>query len=495
MNYKDKKKLIKFFENSSKKGLLVWYGDDEAAGKTFTSILIAQNMLFKQKNKIVYFLSYSDDRLKWIEKYCLKLNIGEFATINYANLDIKAEYDFKDSLVVIDEAKHFISNVNNSKKIFRYWAMMKNTNCKILASCDKEGLEKKEWVILQKLLDPSSIPDIHTGHKINKKLIKKIKYDAADVHENGILIRVPKDIIYYNKINKEEEYVAQDNIIKCQMSLFQFQNYYNVFMKEIQLVEKYKNVANPPQKFILAKKHIESRKISNVFYMPNDFIRADILAEEYEKKTLLDENENEYQVNVKGWIKKNELNIGIMSCKMVEFFINISKNYNGINIVYSSCVKKHGLTLIGTLCNIYKINYLNLVYVEESEIDEKMNDINSLDCPILVLLDPNTVDLLLAENKRFTQKLNIHIFETELQSNFYKNLLKICGDGGDRFSGASVVYRYQSTAPSGDGAPKEDTVRASKAVKCVDEILYEKNNNRSESEYKFKNLLKGGTIF
>jgi hypothetical protein len=136
-----------------------------------------------------------------------------------------------------------------------------------------------------------------------------------------------------------------------------------------------------------------------------------------------------------------------------------------------------------------------LVYVEESEIEEKMNDINSLDCPILVLLDPNTVDLLLAENKRFTQKLNIHIFETELQSNFYKNLLKICGGGGDRFSDASVVYRYQSTAPSGDGAPKGDTVGAAKAVKCVDEILYEKNNNRSESEYKFKNLLKGVTIF
>jgi hypothetical protein len=268
-------------------------------------------------------------------------------------------------------------------------------------------------------------------------------------------------------------------------------------MKEIQLVEKYKNVINPPQKFILAKKHIESRKISNVFYMPNDFIRADILAEEYEKKTLLDENENEYQVNVKGWIKKNELNIGIMSCKMVEFFINISKNYNGINIVYSSCVKKHGLTLIGTLCNIYKINYLNLVYVEESEIEEKMNDINSLDCPTLVLLDPNTVDLLLAENKRFTQKLNIHIFETELRSNFYKNLLEICGvGGGDRFgqrppsgSGASVVYRYQSTAPSSSKLPIHEN------FKCVDEILYEKNNNRSESEYKFKNLLKGETIF
>ena len=531
MNYKDKKKLIKIFENSSKKGLLVWYGDDGSVGKTFMSILISQNMIFKNKSKMVYFLSYSEERLRWIEKYCLKLNMGEHITpINYCNRDMKADYDFKDCLVVIDDAKHFISNVTKSKKIFRYWVHLKNTNCKILAMCDKEGFEKlDDWVILQKLLDPGSIPDINTGNKIDLQLIKKFKYERGDTP--GIQIEVPNDILYYGKLNKAAEggYEGSGNIfiIKCEMSLFQFQNYYNVYKKEMQLIEKYKAIVNPPQKFILARKHIESRKISNVFYLPNDFIRADIMAEEYETKTLLDENENEYQVRVKGWVRKNELNIGIMSCKMVEFFINISKNYRGINVVYSTCVKKHGLTLINTLCTIYKINCINLVYADEGEIEEQMNNLHRSDAPVLVLLDPNTVDLLINENQRFKNKLCIHIFETELKNNFYKKLLNVCGNYAN-----NIVYRYQSVAPaepigtlernkssaskygaepspretsfssfSGDhfsgarGYPNENTKDEGKGVKCVDEFLYERNSKRAEIEDRFLNFLKKKTIF
>ena len=74
-------KLIDYVENSNRKGLLL-YGN---FGKTYTAILIAKNMLDKEKINMIYFISNSEERINWIQDCCLKLNLLKYETLNYFN--------------------------------------------------------------------------------------------------------------------------------------------------------------------------------------------------------------------------------------------------------------------------------------------------------------------------------------------------------------------------------------------------------------------------
>jgi hypothetical protein len=126
---------------------------------------------------------------------------------------------------------------------------------------------------------------------------------------------------------------------------------------------------------------------------------------------------------------------------------------------------------------------------------------------MLVLLDPNTVDLMISTNKKIKNKFCIHLLETESKNTFYNKLLSVCGGL------AKNTYRYHSI-PSGGmqrsrlnsvalpaegdlfrgGAQPDPNTDTETYFKCVDEILYDRNIKKLEIEESFLNMLKKKTI-
>lgn len=472
-------KLIDYVENSNRKGLLL-YGN---FGKTYTAILIAKNMLDKEKINMIYFISNSEERINWIQDCCLKLNLLKYETLNYFNRDIRAEYNFNSSCVIIDESQDFIFNIKQNKKIFKFWIDIKNSDCKVLATCRSPLVENtKEWILLQKLLDPSSLPSITSGNTINKSILKKL----------NPLDNIRNIIYYYNDLRQTQRSVLHQpsgpegclasEIVRCKMSPFQFQIYHNMYMKELEVIDKYSKKREKPQKYYTAKNHIESRKLSNVCYFPKWENKADIPDDEYEVRTILDENDNECHVKIKGWIMKNddELTLGIISSKIIELFVNISKSAK-INIIYSSFVKKHGLTLINTLCNRYNFNCINLtdVSLSENEVLDNLDCVNNYSIEendiLFVLIDPFITKFLINSNTFISNKkdidINLHILD-ECQ---YKTFLQI-------IQNKYTEYRYHSVSERGD-------------IKCIDEILHKKELDKQKDIDLLIHTIQSKTIF
>ena len=479
-------KLIDYVENSNRKGLLL-YGN---FGKTYMAILIAKNMLNKEKINMIYFISNSEERINWIQDCCLKLDILKYETLNYFNRDIKAKYNFNSSCVIIDESQDFIFNIKQNKKIFKFWIDIKNSDCKVVATCRSPLVENtKEWILLQKLLDPSSLPSITSGNTINKSIVKKI----------NPLDNIRNIIYYYNNPTSGQSSEASDalrvasEIVRCKMSPYQFQIYHNMYMKELEIIDKYSKKREKPQKYYAAKNHIESRKLSNVCYFPKWENKADIPDDEFEVRTILDENDNECHIKIKGWIMKNddELTLGIISSKIIELFINISKSAK-INIIYSSFVKKHGLTLINTLCNRYGFNCINLtdVSLSENEVLDNIDLVNNYSIAendiLFVLIDPFITKFLINSNTFIKcgapqsgaplrgaegPGVNLHILD-ECQ---YKTFLQI-------IQNKYTEYRYHSVSERGD-------------IKCIDEILHKKELDKQKDIDLLIHTIQSKTIF
>lgn len=130
--------VINYFVNiSTFKGLLLYH--KLGAGKTCTSVLIADQMIRLKKIKRVFILTPGSLRVNWIDEYCKKCG-SNFISQNFifmtynSNLKIKLnEYDFNNSLIIIDEAHNVINGVKNmSVNSLAIYRKIYESNCRVL---------------------------------------------------------------------------------------------------------------------------------------------------------------------------------------------------------------------------------------------------------------------------------------------------------------------------------------------------------------------------
>ena len=116
-------KVRSFFRNSLYKGLLLYH--KLGSGKSCTSIMVADDLLKNNLVKHVYVLTPGSLRKNWISEYCRvcgridKKDIMKkftFITYNYAIKKHLSEYDFNDSLVIIDEVHNLINGFKNKSE-------------------------------------------------------------------------------------------------------------------------------------------------------------------------------------------------------------------------------------------------------------------------------------------------------------------------------------------------------------------------------------------
>jgi hypothetical protein len=437
----DRKEIIEFFEKSKEKGLLLYY--ENRIGKTLTSISIAQNMINSRKCDCVYFISQIKERLDWIEKYCKKMRVDN---IKFNDFNLTAIE--KNSLVVIDESHEFISRVFTDKKIFKSWILIKNSDCRVLAVSNKPVQTPKEWVVLCSILAPSIYGNItlekNGKHYLDESKCKKIRIDFSKI----------KNIVYYKKgENDPAAGVVKEVIIKCKMSCFQFEKYYNCFCVKKDI-----------------KPFTKSRQLSNISYMSCHQQKADVKISEFEYIKKLDENEMEIVYKNKGWLPEDpaDLNLVDMSKKIINLFLNISNNYyDGKHIIYSSFVKKHGLNFIKYLCDINKIPYVNLI-VDPPEYSADSNVILLSEMQLNKMND--SVSYL--ENIKY-----IHIVESDYTNIMYNKLIDAIKNSPD-----ITVYKYHSVFDS----CKENIF--------IDEILYSKNNEKKNKILEFLECIKQTSV-
>jgi superfamily II DNA or RNA helicase len=263
--------VIDYFVNvSTYKGLLLYH--KLGAGKTCTSVMIADDMLRKKKIKKVYVLTPGSLRVNWIDEYCKKCGdkfiSSHFIFMTY-NSDLKREldsYNFDGSLVIIDEAHNIFNGVRNlSNNPLAIYKKIYESNCRVLLLTGTPIIQYIfEWSLMGNILNPNGFKNIlrYDGHKpylvedaFNHKSVTNKEYQ-------GIVSYYPgnKDL-YPTTIYHEP--------IKCMMSKEQ-----TILYLQIMHLEDITLGIGPPkqndpnymfkyQNYIKAVKRIPSRKISN----------------------------------------------------------------------------------------------------------------------------------------------------------------------------------------------------------------------------------------
>lgn len=286
--------VIDYFTNRSTfKGLLLYH--KLGAGKTCTSVLIADEMIRREQVQKVYILTPGSLRVNWIDEYCKKCG-AQFITNNFvfmtynSNLQLKLhEYDFNNSLIIIDEAHNLINGVKNmSKNAFATYKKIYESNCRVLLLTGTPIIQYTwEWSLLGNLLNPKTfmnIMDVDKNSIIPDKFLVSYKQkDREDEMYKGIVSYYPGDPTLYPTINYREP-------IKCEMLPDQFIN-----LEEQMITDKKLIGMGPPNigvpdyaikhmMYIRAVKAISSRSISNCYFSNPLIQKYTLLSETLPKK-------------------------------------------------------------------------------------------------------------------------------------------------------------------------------------------------------------------
>ena len=275
-----------FINRSTFKGLLLYH--KLGAGKTCTSVLIADQMIRTNQVQKVYVLTPGSLRVNWIDEYCKKCG-DQFITTNFifmtynSNLQLRINnYDFNNSLIIIDEAHNLINGVKNmTKNAYITYKKIYESNCRVLLLTGTPIIQYTwEWSLMGNLLKPRTFMDImdKTGITPGKFSVAYKGDGKQDEMYKGIVSYYPGDPSLYPVTNYHEP-------IKCEMVWRQYMDLVDQMGKDrIQIA------IGPPKKgdpdyirkhtqYIRAVKAVTSRSISNCFY-ENPLIRMYTLLSE-----------------------------------------------------------------------------------------------------------------------------------------------------------------------------------------------------------------------
>jgi SNF2 family DNA or RNA helicase len=159
-------KTVEAFLTSPYKGMLLYH--QLGAGKTCTSIIIADTMLKEKLIDKVLILTPGSLRDNWASEYRKKCGSDFadkfiFATYNYFNIRNKLNPHFLErALVIIEEVHNFINGVKNgSLNPVAIFKLLDKADCRILALSGTPIYNYvSEFAILGRLLKPKNISKV-----------------------------------------------------------------------------------------------------------------------------------------------------------------------------------------------------------------------------------------------------------------------------------------------------------------------------------------------
>ena len=277
-----------FINRSTFKGLLLYH--KLGAGKTCTSVLIADEMIRRGQAQKVYILTPGSLRVNWIDEYC-KTCGDQFMTNNFvfmtynSNLQLKLhQYDFNNSLIIIDEAHNLINGVKNmTKNAVATYKKIYESNCRVLLLTGTPIIQYTwEWSLMGNLLKPKTFMNIMDKNSINPERFSISYRGRDDEMYKGIISYYPGDPTLYPTINYREP-------IKCEMLPNQYEK-----LEEQMLTDKKLIGMGPPHPnehdfarkqvmYVRAVKAISSRSISNCYFSAPLIQKYNMLSEKLPK--------------------------------------------------------------------------------------------------------------------------------------------------------------------------------------------------------------------
>lgn len=333
------KNVVKYFTNSPYKGILLYH--QLGAGKTCSSILIADKMIKENKVNHIYVFTSGSLRQNWIDEYCKKCgnNILEkyftFVTYNYNIAEGLSTLDFNNSLIIIDEIHKLINGVKNNSTIpIEIYKKLVKSDCKIVALSGTPVFSYTyEWPLIGLLLKPEYYSSILTERgNIN---LENWHDNLTGDHLMGIVSYYPGDPSNYPTVYYRDP-------INIQMS----NNQAILFKNRLEYENRIRT--NPPnedlkftdpkeyeklhERYIMAMKYILSRSVSN-FYYPTPESKQN-------PDKSIDEN---------GWISPDQFKeqqlLYLYSPKFTAVLVNIILNLDTKHVIYSFFKEKSGIMM------------------------------------------------------------------------------------------------------------------------------------------------------
>lgn len=478
-------KVADYFLTSPHRGLLLYHL--LGSGKTCTSILVADEMLRQNKVKHVFVLTPGSLRTNWIYEYCnkcgdittLKKNFT-FITYNYNIFESIKAVDFNDSLVIIDEAHNLINGAKNlSKNPYSLYIQVLNSNARVLVLTATVIFNNTfEWCLLGNLLKDNTFPNIIQTGELDTAYFE-FKKDEIMSPENMSGI-----ISYFAGNMGEFPEVIYNPPIKVLMSPIQDAEYNAIAEKESEFRRrgppKRDLLRTDPTKYkenlirwILCKKYILSRSITNIYYPPEKYkenvnkeeekdIENQLIEYINSKKeedgekdftniydnASIDENgkikfgnkKKDRLIKNGGWMDRSILdnkNLLTYSPKFVALITNILKNYNSKHVIFSFYIENGGIRFIHTIlkmCGIKSAIYSGDVSSEKrQQILNRFNRENNMHgekVKVLLLTEAGGEGITLLEVG------HVHILESNTVANKVKQVI-----------GRSVRYRSHARLP------------------------------------------------
>ncbi len=271
--------LLNYFLNSPYNGILLYH--KLGSGKTCNSILIADEMLKSGKVKKVYVCTTGSLRKNFVQEYCKKCGLNYkdlyrnyiFITYNTNIFESVQNLDFNDSLVIIDEAHNLINGAKNiSKNPYTLYNQIINSNAKVLVLTATVVFSNiAEWYLLASLLKKNTFPNLIKDKKYYPELFTEEESFNKE-NMSGIVSYCPVYTSDFPEIIYEEP-------IEVLMSPDQSLEFMDRIKKEDKTIKigppKPSEFLTDPAKasekkkrYIMAKKRILSRSISNIYYRP-----------------------------------------------------------------------------------------------------------------------------------------------------------------------------------------------------------------------------------
>jgi superfamily II DNA or RNA helicase len=385
-----------FVYQSTYKGLLLYH--KLGAGKTCTSVLIADRMIREGKIDKVYILTPGSLRTNWIDEYCKKCGekfiSSHFVFMTY-NSNLKSEldyYQFDRSLIIIDEAHNIFNGVKNlSNNPLSIYKKIYESNCRVLLLTGTPIIQYiSEWALMGNILNPDGFKNILKYDGSFPYVIEEVFNHTriTDKQLQGIVSYYPGDKDLYPT-------TIYHNPIKCKMNKAQYNKYRDDSEQEQMIINVGPPAINDPQYakknqlYVMAIKRIPSRRVSNALYCHHVLVSYNYYIRTLKYLKLLDDK----YVDEKNRIEDNESEEYELKMKIYNTQIEMVQNY----IIMHTCEKE--TIRLGFYDIIYKI-------MNGSEVQNLPNEIKELVEQFKIA--NNNIELLETQ-----QKLNLRILSSQ----------------------------------------------------------------------------------
>jgi len=381
------KLVLHTFLTSPFKGLLLFH--KLGSGKTCTSIYIADALLKNKMVSKVYIFTPGSLRESWIKEYCKVCGASSeqmkqkyvFVTYNYSSFK-QLPSTLNKCLVIIDECHNFINTVKNkSDSAYDTYQLINKSSCRVLLLSGTPIYDNLyEFPILAQLLKPGVFPNI-LGDKDRGNSVSRT---ASPFMDNFIENKTTGAVTAVNpdKFKKDlsgiisffpgagAEFYPRVIVHPIQKVPMSSQERFKKLLKTMD-EEKILIAIGPPRpgeknyavkqmRYMLATKHVASRRISNFQYPKHieDLYTAYttalqekdlVAAQEALSKIPDDELESK---DSKGWVSHKYFAKGELaqySPKFTKIITNILNNYNAKHMIFSFLKSKGGVNLLSAI--------------------------------------------------------------------------------------------------------------------------------------------------